>query len=258
MPSMTRRPPGQVARQSLSERRRLRRRELLDAAIDVIRREGPDVTMEEMATAGGISKPILYRHFVDRDGLVAAITETALVEIGEILDETIGEARADLPPHSIRATIDAFFEYIEREPQLYRFIIDSDAKGGSNLATRAFTEHIAERVAETLAHGLVERGHDSGAGGDLGAGNRRDGAEHRGVVDRRRRDLPSGGRRHPHRPRLGGHRRNGHRRESIDRAARAGVDGVIDPLPRPTVVPWSLTPRTPWMSCGRGVSISPR
>jgi AcrR family transcriptional regulator len=160
MPSMTRRPPGQVARPSLSERRQLRRRELLDAAIDVIRREGPDVTMEEMATAGGISKPILYRHFVDRDGLVAAITETALVEIGEILDETIGEARADLPPHSIRATIDAFFEYIEREPQLYRFIIDSDAKPGSNLATRAFTEHIAERVAETLAHGLVERGHD--------------------------------------------------------------------------------------------------
>ena len=61
MPSMTRRPPEAGARQSLSERRRLRRGELLDAAIDVIRREGPDVTMEEMATAGGISKPILYR-----------------------------------------------------------------------------------------------------------------------------------------------------------------------------------------------------
>ena len=54
------------------------------------------------------------------------------MEIGEILDETIGEARADVPPHSIRATIDAFFEYIEREPQLYRFIVDSDAKRGSN------------------------------------------------------------------------------------------------------------------------------
>ena len=143
---MTRRPPAQVSRPSLAERRQVRRRELLDAAIDVIRREGADVTMEEMASAGGISKPILYRHFVDRDGLVAAITETALVEIGAILDDKIAEARTNRPPHSIRATIDAFFEYIERDPQLYRFIVDSDFRGGSR-ATTAFTEQIAERVA---------------------------------------------------------------------------------------------------------------
>ena len=115
--------------------------------------------MEEMASAGGISKPILYRHFVDRDGLVAAITETALVELGTILDDKIAEARADRPPHSIRATIDAVFEYIEQEPQLYRFIVDSDSRGG-NLATMAFTEQIAERVADTLAQGLVDHGRD--------------------------------------------------------------------------------------------------
>jgi AcrR family transcriptional regulator len=148
-----------MPRPSLAERRQLRRGELLEAAIDVIRREGADVTMEEMATAGGISKPILYRHFVDRDGLVSAITETALVEIGAILDEKIREARTDAPPQSIRATIDAFFEYIEREPQLYRFIVDSDAKRG-NMATVAFAEQIAERVAETLAAGLADNGLD--------------------------------------------------------------------------------------------------
>ena len=112
-----------------------------------------------MASAGGISKPILYRHFVDRDGLVAAITESALVELGAILDDKIAEARADRPPHSIRATIDAVFEYVEKEPQLYRFIVDSDSRGG-NLATMAFTEQIAQRVADTLAQGLVDHGRD--------------------------------------------------------------------------------------------------
>jgi AcrR family transcriptional regulator len=158
MPAMTTR-PAPLPRQSLAERRQFRRRQLLEAAIEVIRREGADVTMEEMATAGGISKPILYRHFVDRDGLVAAIRETALVEIGAILDAKIGEARSDRPPHSIRAAIDAYFEYIEREPQLYRFIVDSDAKRG-NQATVAFTERIADRIAETLALGLVDHGRD--------------------------------------------------------------------------------------------------
>ena len=157
---MTRRPPAQGSRPTLSERRQLRRGELLDAAIDVIRREGADVTMEEMATAGGISKPILYRHFVDRDGLVAAITGKALVEIGEILDTKLSEARSDQPPHSIRATIDAFFDYIERDPQLYRFIANPDSTRGNEVTT-AFTERIAERVAESLAEGLGERGLDA-------------------------------------------------------------------------------------------------
>ena len=31
--------------------------------------------MEQIARAGGITKPILYRHFGDRDGLVNAIAE---------------------------------------------------------------------------------------------------------------------------------------------------------------------------------------
>lgn len=153
------RPQAEAPRASLAERRRLRRSELLDAAMDVIRREGADVTMEEMATAGGISKPILYRHFVDRDGLVAAVTERALDEIGEILDGKIAEARADEPPHSIRATIDAFFEYVEREPQVYRFVVQSGAKR-ANLATVAFVDRIAQRVADSLAQGLAERGLD--------------------------------------------------------------------------------------------------
>jgi AcrR family transcriptional regulator len=133
---------------------------LLDAAIDLIRRCGADVTMEEMASAGGITKPILYRHFVDRDGLVSAVIETALREIGSILDTKLGEALTDEPPHSIRATIDAVFEYVEREPELYRFIVENDARRGGP-ATIAFTERIAERVAETLAQGLIERGLDS-------------------------------------------------------------------------------------------------
>jgi AcrR family transcriptional regulator len=156
---VTTRPQVEGSRPPLAERRQLRRGELLDAAIDVIRRRGADVTMEEMATAGGITKPILYRHFVDRDGLVSAVTETALREIGAILDGKLGEALSDAPPHSIRATIDAFFEYVEREPELYRFIVENDARRGGPV-TVAFTERIAERVAETLAHGLVEHGRD--------------------------------------------------------------------------------------------------
>ena len=187
----------------MAERRQLRRGELLRAAIEVIRSEGANVTMEEMAIAGGISKPILYRHFDDRDGLVAAVTETALVEIGTILDAKLREVRIDAPPQSIRATIDAFFEYVEREPALYRFIVESDAKRG-NEATMAFTERIAVADRRNIGAGTRRSSTGSDASGDLGAGHRRHGSEHGGVVARRRRHLSPRSRRRADRSGLGG------------------------------------------------------
>ena len=57
------------------EARRLRRHQLLDAADRVIRRRGAGASMDEIATEAGISKPILYRHFGDKDGLHRALAE---------------------------------------------------------------------------------------------------------------------------------------------------------------------------------------
>jgi AcrR family transcriptional regulator len=50
-----------------------RREALLNAALAVITRDGPAASMDAMAAEAGITKPILYRHFGDRDGLIAAV-----------------------------------------------------------------------------------------------------------------------------------------------------------------------------------------
>lgn len=147
-------------RESVHARRLERRGELLRAAMDVIRRGGADATMEEMASAGGISKPILYRHFTDREGLVSAITEHALGVLGRIIDKKLEDVRTGNWRDTVRATIAAFFEYVEREPQLYRFVIEHDARQGS-AATHAFTEKMAEHVASAIADGLNGVGLDT-------------------------------------------------------------------------------------------------
>ena len=151
---------AEARREQLRERRADRRLELLTAAIDVIRRVGPDATMEDMASAGGISKPILYRHFNDREGLVSAITELALVDLGRILDDKLGEARLTASRDGVRATIDAFFDYIERDPALFRFVIDQDVRL-DNPATVAFSEEVAKHVAAAIREPLDEAGLDS-------------------------------------------------------------------------------------------------
>ena len=54
-----------------------RRAVLVQAAVRAIRRHGPDVAMEDIATEAGGSKPILYRHFHDKGDLYMAVSETA-------------------------------------------------------------------------------------------------------------------------------------------------------------------------------------
>src|SRR6266508_4509657 len=60
---------GANAAPSMLYGRMARRLELLEAAIEVIRREGPTASMDEIAAQAGITKPIVYRYFGDRAGV---------------------------------------------------------------------------------------------------------------------------------------------------------------------------------------------
>ena len=70
------------------ERARLRERrreELLDVADRVIQRHGTGVSMDEIASEAGITKPVLYRHFGDKDGLYEALTQRYVDELTAVL-----------------------------------------------------------------------------------------------------------------------------------------------------------------------------
>ena len=58
-----------------------RREQLLNAADRVVQREGPGASMNAIAAEAGITKPILYRHFGDRNGLIGALTVAAAVAV---------------------------------------------------------------------------------------------------------------------------------------------------------------------------------
>src|SRR5207302_9951141 len=66
--------PGRAERGSRGDERRRRwddhrvqrRRELIEAAVRVIQRRGPAVTMDDIAAEAGVAKPILYGVFRDK------------------------------------------------------------------------------------------------------------------------------------------------------------------------------------------------
>ena len=97
-----------------------RRDELLDAAVRVIQREGPQVSMDVMAAEAGITKPILYRHFGDKGGLVTAVAERF---VGRLMADMALTLRSTPPgPGLVAATVDAYLSFVDKEPEVWGFL----------------------------------------------------------------------------------------------------------------------------------------
>ena len=116
--------------------------------------------MEAMAAAGGVTKPILYRHFGDRQGLVTAIGERFQDELGAAIGVALESyGRTNERGAVLRATIDAYLSLVERETELYRFLVQQDARTGNEISS-AFVARVVEQVSSVLAAGLQGAGRD--------------------------------------------------------------------------------------------------
>jgi AcrR family transcriptional regulator len=138
----------------VESRRTERRTELLGAAIKAIRREGPGVSMREMAAEAGVTKPILYRHFGAKGGLYHAIAERYATEL---LDQIRAALGRDLPPRDLLvATLDAYLAFLERETQVHRFLMERALHERAETA-QAFLMGFRGQVAHELEEALRDR-----------------------------------------------------------------------------------------------------
>lgn len=126
---------------AVEQRRLARRGELIEAALRALAHAGPGVSMEAIAAEGGVTKPILYRHFGDQAGLAGALAQRYLAELD-----------ADLAPHAqadlraqMSAQLNAGLRVVERYPGLYEYITQE----------RGFERVAAER-GSPLSEGLVQ------------------------------------------------------------------------------------------------------
>jgi AcrR family transcriptional regulator len=143
---------GRQARQ-----RERRREELLDAADRTVRRLGPNVSMDEVAAEAGITKPVLYRHFGDKEGLHDALAARYIEELEQTLRGATSEAggRARL-----EATIDAYLRYVEREPERYRFLLEAADKAHTRKLVADFRKRNVASCAFATAENLRRAGLD--------------------------------------------------------------------------------------------------
>jgi len=126
--------------------------ELVAAAVRAIDRDGPDVSMAAIAVEAGVSKPVLYRYFADKDQLHAAVGQWGA---DEVLGRVVPPLLADGP---IRARIErcmsAYLKAIEEHHQVFLLLVRHRAGGNDPLADGK--ERIAAALARVLGDTLRE------------------------------------------------------------------------------------------------------
>lgn len=159
------------------QHRATRRRELVDATLRAVRHHGAGVGMDDIAAMAGTSKTVIYRHFTDRQGLYAAVSESVDALILHNLVQATGAAGDDLtsadstPRGLVSGAIDAYLTLVEKDPEVYRFVVTApllDQSSGDPAAP--VTSHIAAQMALVIAEALTRAGRDTAPARVWGAG----------------------------------------------------------------------------------------
>ena len=92
---------------------------LVEASVALAREGGPDrVILREAARAAGVSHSAAYRHFADREALLAEVSSHARGELAAEMRRRV--ARAKGPRQRLRAIGTAYIDYALKEPGLFR------------------------------------------------------------------------------------------------------------------------------------------
>jgi AcrR family transcriptional regulator len=104
-----------------SAHREQRRVVFIAAALRVLDRQGPDLTMDAVAAEAGVTKPVLYRYFSDKTALVTALGEHGS---SALIARLIPAITADLPAlDRVRGAVGAYFAALDDQPNLYWLIV---------------------------------------------------------------------------------------------------------------------------------------
>lgn len=168
-----------------------RRRQLLDVALERFAAGGyHETSMEEIADAAGVTKPVLYQHFQSKQQLFLELLDA----VGrDLLSDVENRAAAEKHPYQrVLAGFRAYFDFVCQRTAAFQLVFGSGARLSDEFAdsVRRIEEGIAAIIArfidadiddghrDLLGHSIVGLGEVAGrrwvatrgiSGGDLAA-----------------------------------------------------------------------------------------
>jgi AcrR family transcriptional regulator len=96
------------------------RQALVAAALKEVARSGPEAfSLREVARRAGVSPTAVYRHFADKDALLAAVAAECAERIGAVMQAALAEAPDD-PLERFRASGIAYVQFAVAHPEHFR------------------------------------------------------------------------------------------------------------------------------------------
>jgi len=138
-----------------------RHAQLLDVAEELFTREGYDrVSIEDVARAAGVSRPVIYQHHGSKEGLFLAAARRARDEFEVSILEAHHESQGDLSTFVERGG-DLLFDLLQDQPTRWALLFSGGVGESGELAQalsklRFSTIHQLARLAGEYAPGLGE------------------------------------------------------------------------------------------------------
>ncbi|GAB3842447.1 TetR/AcrR family transcriptional regulator [Nesterenkonia populi] len=130
-----------------------RRLQLLDRAQQVFVAKGfHAASMDDIAEAAAVSKPVLYQHFPGKHELFLDVLETHLAQLTEELTAALAGEKDNR--ERVQDTVTAFFAFIAREDEAYRLVFTAGMDHDDAVAERLSRFH--SRMAAAIAELIVE------------------------------------------------------------------------------------------------------
>jgi AcrR family transcriptional regulator len=134
-----------------------RRRQLLDVALRVFAESGYHATsMNDLAEAAGVTKPVLYQHFRSKRALYLELLE----DVGGRLRDAIAKAttEATSPRGQVQAGFRAYFTFVASQQPAFQLLFGGGARRDEEFADAVRSVELS--IAETIAALIVVEGLD--------------------------------------------------------------------------------------------------
>ena len=157
MPTNVKDPDGGDGRSTRwDDHRESRRTELVAAAVAAIDEYGPAASIAQIAASAGVSKPVLYRYFTDKDDLYRAVGAWGAAQV---LDRLVPVLLSEgLLRDKVYRGCTEYLSFLDEHPQVFLLLVEHRS-AGDPLADGK--EQIAGTIAKLMGDTLRRLGVDA-------------------------------------------------------------------------------------------------
>ncbi|WP_022871897.1 TetR/AcrR family transcriptional regulator [Nesterenkonia alba] len=133
--------------------RQERRRQLLECALGVFVAQGYHAaSMDDIAEAAEVSKPVLYQHFPGKHELFLDLLDAHLEQLTDELTAALASSKENR--ERVADTVTAFYEFLSRKDEAYRLVFSAGMDNDDAVSSRL--EDFYSRMATAIADLIIE------------------------------------------------------------------------------------------------------